>query len=159
VSIWPFRRKGSHSDVPTVAPFPADELRAAVLEQLAGRQVVFDGPFPITNDQGRFLCKGCGIPYDEFSLTTALGPLREALAAFDGGLQIFHFTCRKCGAVSVFSPKNVLTLQSNDTWGPWSKREIEVARMSLVHVLRFSPAEVAAIPAERLATVLNLHRK
>jgi hypothetical protein len=159
VPLWPFGKRGADAGVPIVPPFSADEIRTGILQQLPGHRVLFDGPFPITNDQGRFLCKGCGIAYDEFALTGALDAIRRALATPQGSLQILHVRCSKCGATSVFSPKNVMTLQPDDSLGPWSRRAIETARMSLTFVLKFSPAEAAAIPSERLATVLNLYRK
>ena len=143
--------------VPTQPPALVGEVRSAYLARIPG-PVAFESRFPLANPDGRYLCKSCGIAFDEWNSASAIAAVRETMLDSSGGFCMLYVNCRKCSRYSFFSSKEIVTGRSSDPFGPWSKEELDVARNCLTSVFHFSAVEIASITPQRLHTVLFLYR-
>lgn len=157
--MWPFSKKPQVLGrvVPSEPPVRVAEVREAYSKQFAGA-MAFDGPFPLLTDKGIYMCKSCGVPFDNWNLSGAANALREAVLDPKSDVTMFMVTCRKCSARSVFSPKDVVTGHRGDATGPWTTQELGMAEMCLTFLFRMTPAEIKSVPAAHLHQVFFLYK-
>jgi len=122
-------------------------------------EVAFESRFPLCDPQGRFLCKHCGADPgpNEWNIADATAAMRWSLKDLDAKFAMFVVHCQKCSKHSCYSPKEILTTHPGNPLGPWKKREIEVAKMSLTFIFNLSPTEIAAIAPSHLCEVFFLY--
>lgn len=157
--MWPFAKQPQllGLPVPDLPHVRVGEVRRAYVNAIGGA-LAFDGPFPLLNEKGMYVCKSCGVPFDEWNLASALNALREALLDPSSDVAMFVVNCRKCSTHNVFSAKDIVTGHSGDPTGPWTVQEIGMAETSLTMLLKLSPAEINSISAEHLRKVFFLYR-
>jgi hypothetical protein len=156
--MWPFTKKRAFlgEPVPEQPHVRVGEVRRAYVNAVSG-PVAFDGPFPLLTDQGIYICKSCGVPFDNWNLSSAFNGLREAVLDPSADVAMFVVNCRKCSTISVFSAKDIVTGQAGDPTGPWTAHQIGVAERSLTEFLKLSPVEVSSLSVEHLRKVFYLY--
>jgi len=143
--------------VTSTPPAPIGQLHSAFVNQTPGH-VAFEGRFPLLDSEGRYLCKNCGIAFDEFNATQAVALLRQALLEHNFSCWGYRVACRKCSRNSVFSAKDVVTGRPGDAFGPWKDDELELADKSLTSVFSLAPRDMATLIAHHVHTVFFLYR-
>jgi tetratricopeptide (TPR) repeat protein len=143
--------------IPSKPLFSVAEVLQAHEQQNPGN-IVFEGPFPLCDPQGRFLCKNCGVVYDTWNIAQAIASLKHAITNPSAEFGLFTVNCRKCSKQSCFSPKEVITTHAGNIIGPWTKQEINAAKMSLTIIFNLSPEEIASITPSHFCKVLFIYR-
>jgi len=157
--MWGLKKKRQvlGLEVPDRPPVPVGEVRSAYARAVAG-PISFDGPFPLLDDKGRYLCKSCGVAFDSWNLGSAITALRGAVLEPSSDTSVFFVNCRKCSRCIVFSAKDVITGHQSDPLGPWTDQELGMADLSLTMLFKFSPDELRAITPQHFHKVLFLYR-
>jgi hypothetical protein len=69
----------------------------------SGEDMVTDGPFAIATDEGRLICKNCGVTFDSATVWTAQGfYMSEKFGPQRSAGTYFGVQCRKCSVYSMF---------------------------------------------------------
>jgi hypothetical protein len=154
--MWPFK-KGS-AEPPSAGKdddlVPPDEMR----RMLAREDYMIEGPFPIREpgEGGHLLCKNCGAAYRDFTWERAAATLVEALREEKPGCKVVIVTCAGCSRTSAFSPKDIVTLKPEDSFGPWTIQDVFLSIDFYKRVDADLPQGIPDLD-RRIAQVLNMN--
>ena len=156
--MWPFRKKELLGmKLQRKPPAPIGQVRTDFAARIQG-PVAFEGRFPLMNAERHYLCKGCGMPYDEWNEDKTVAMLRNSLLDPNAFISMVVIGCRKCSRSSIFSPREVVTRHAGDPFAPWSSEDIEIAEKNIISMFQLSVRDFASIEQQHLYEVFFLYR-
>jgi len=155
--MWPFQKKELLGlKLQSKPPAPIGQVRTSFAERIEG-PVAFEGRYPLMDVQSHYLCKSCGVPYDEWAEARAVAMLKKSLLDPNAYISMLAIGCRKCSRTSIFSPREVVTRRAGDPFGPWSAEEIEIAEKNIVTMFQLSIKDIASIEKQHFYEVFFLY--